>query len=86
MNLAVTDRRVLLFEQSMLGRAKDLVAEIPITQVAEARLMESGRAQVSVKVYNFAITFTGGVDLELESPDKGGVNNVVGAINGRVRN
>jgi hypothetical protein len=43
------------------------------------------RAQVSVKVYNFTITFTGGVDLELESPDKGGVTNVVGAINGRVR-
>ncbi|MGI5226943.1 hypothetical protein [Actinoallomurus sp. CA-142502] len=85
MNLAVTDRRVLLFEQSMLGRAKDLVAEIPIAQVAEARMLESGRAQVSVKVYNFAITFQGGVDLELESADKGGVSNVVGAINGRVR-
>lgn len=86
MNLAVTDRRVLLFEQSTLGRAKDLVAEIPITQVAQARLTEAGRAQVSIKVYNFTITFTGGVDLELESPDKGGVNNVIGAINGRVRN
>jgi hypothetical protein len=85
MNLAVTDRRVLLFEQSMLGRAKDLVAEIPIAQVAQARLTEAGRAQVSIKVYNFTITFTGGVDLELESPDKGGVNNVIGAINGRVR-
>jgi hypothetical protein len=86
MNLAVTDRRVLLFEQSTLGRAKDLVAEIPITQVAQARLTEAGRAQVSIKVYNFTITFTGGVDLDLESPDKGGVNNVIGAINGRVRN
>jgi hypothetical protein len=85
MNLAVTDRRVLLFEQSTLGRAKDLVAEIPITQVAQARLTDAGRAQVSIKVYNFTITFTGGVDLELESPDKGGVNNVIGAINGRVR-
>ena len=85
MNLAVTDRRVLLFEQSTLGRAKDLVAEIPIAQVAQARRTEAGRAQVSIKVYNFTITFTGGVDLELESPDKGGVNNVIGAINGRVR-
>jgi hypothetical protein len=85
MNLAVTDRRVLLFEQSMLGRAKDLVAEIPIGQVAEARLLESGRAQVTVKVHNFVLTFRGGTDLELESADKGGVNNVVGAINGRVR-
>jgi hypothetical protein len=85
MNLAVTDRRVLLFEQNMLGRAKDLVAEIPISQVAQARLTDTGRAQVSIKVYNFTITFTGGQDLELESPDKGGVNNVIGAINGRVR-
>jgi hypothetical protein len=85
MNLAVTDRRILLFEQSALGRAKDLVAEIPIGQVADARLTEAGRAQVTVKVHNFVITFAGGTDLALESPDKGGVNNVVGAINGRVR-
>src|SRR3569833_2324368 len=75
MTLAVTARRVLLFEQSTLGRATDLVAEIPSTQVAEARRMEAGRAQVAVMVYNFAITFTGGVDLERESPDMGGVNN-----------
>ena len=33
MNLAVTDRRMLLFEQGMLGKAKDLVAEIPLNQV-----------------------------------------------------
>jgi hypothetical protein len=84
MNLAVTDRRVLLFEQGTLGRAKDLVAEIPVGQVIGARLAETGRAQVSIKVYNFVIAFAGGAELELESPDKGGVNNVVGAINGRV--
>jgi hypothetical protein len=85
MNIAVTDRRVLLFEQSMLGRAKDLVAEIPIAQVIGARQTESGRAQVSIKVHNFVIAFAGGVELDLESADKGGMNNVVGAINGRVR-
>lgn len=85
MNVAVTDRRLLLFEQSMLGRAKDLVAEIPITQIAGARVSESGRAQVTVKVHNFVITFAGGTDLALESADKGGVTSLVGAINGRVR-
>ncbi|GAA0361257.1 hypothetical protein NE235_21995 [Actinoallomurus spadix] len=85
MNVAVTDRRLLLFEQSMLGRAKDLVAEIPIAQIAGARVTESGRAQVTVKVHNFVITFAGGTDLALESADKGGVTNLVGAINGRVR-
>jgi hypothetical protein len=85
MNIAVTDRRILLFEQSMLGRAGDLVAEIPIGQVSRARLADSGRAQVSIKVHNFVIDFAGGAELQLESADKGGVNNVVGAINGRVR-
>ncbi|MCO6008666.1 hypothetical protein NE236_27200 [Actinoallomurus purpureus] len=85
MNIAVTDRRVLLFEQSMVGFAKDLVAEIPIGQIAGARVTETGRAQVTVKVHNFVITFANGADLELESADKGGVNNLVGAINGRVR-
>ncbi|GAA4638493.1 hypothetical protein GCM10023196_096440 [Actinoallomurus vinaceus] len=85
MNIAVTDRRVLLFEQSMVGFAKDLVAEIPIAQIAGARVTDTSRAQVSIKVQNFVITFTNGTDLELESADKGGVNNLVGAINGRVR-
>lgn len=84
MNLAVTDRRMLLFEQGMLGKAKDLVAEIPLNQVIGARLAEKGRAQVSVTVHNFVIAFAGGTELELESSDKGGVMGVVGAVNGRV--
>src|SRR3954454_1991926 len=79
MNIAVTDRRVLLFEQSMVGFAKDLVAEIPIAQIAGARVTDTSRAQVSIKVQNFVITFANGTDLELESADKGGVNNLVGA-------
>ena len=39
---------------------------------------------MSVTVHNFVIAFAGGTELELESPDKGGVTNVVGAVNGRV--
>jgi S-adenosylmethionine:diacylglycerol 3-amino-3-carboxypropyl transferase len=83
---AVTDRRILLFSQHWLimGRAKELVAEIDLGQVVGAEQRASGRAQVTIKVANFAITLRDGTVLELESADVGGAEGLVRAINGRV--
>jgi hypothetical protein len=83
MYATVTGRRILLFEQSMLGRAKQLSAEIELEQVLAARITGASRAQVSIKVQSFEIDLRDGSTLELESADAKGLQLLVGAINSR---
>jgi hypothetical protein len=52
---AATTHRVLLFEQSMFGRAKKLVADIPFDQIAGIGATGTSRAQVSLRILEFAI-------------------------------
>jgi hypothetical protein len=80
---AVTSRRILLFSQHWLvkGRAKDLVADIDLGQVAGVRQGQSTRAQVTSKVANFTIALRDGTSLDLESPDSRGAEALVTAIN-----
>ncbi|WP_158588143.1 hypothetical protein [Actinomadura logoneensis] len=79
---AVTDRRLLLFSQSWLvmGRAKDLVAEVDRRQVARVERREASRAQVTIKLANFAIRLRDGNVLELESADPTGADGLVSAL------
>ncbi len=83
---AVTDRRLLLFSQHWLvkGLAKDLVLEVDLGQVAGAKQGENTRAQITLRVANFAIELRDGAVLELESADGKGATMLVEAINARV--
>ncbi|MEV4254445.1 hypothetical protein AB0J52_14945 [Spirillospora sp. NPDC049652] len=79
---AVTDRRLLLFSQSWLvmGRAKDLVVEVDLRQVAGVERRAASRAQVTIKLANFAIHLRDGNVLELESADPTGADGLVSAL------
>ena len=81
---AATTDRVLLFEQSMFGRAKDLVAEIPLDQIASVGVTGTGRAQVSLKILNFAIALRDGTQIELESADSKGAEELLRTVQARL--
>jgi hypothetical protein len=81
---ASTDRRLLLFEQSMLGRAKDLVAEIPFEAIASVATTGTSRAQISLKILEFAVTLRDGTTVELESADPKGAEELLRAVQTRI--
>jgi hypothetical protein len=81
---AATAHRLLLFEQSMLGRAKDLVVEIPLDQIASVGVTGTGRAQVSLKILHFAIALRDGTQVELESADPKGAEELLRTVQGRL--
>jgi len=81
MIMVVTEQRLLLFEQTMIGFAKGLSAEIDRAQVAGGRQTGTSRAQVSVKVYGFAIDFADGNSMELESADRAGLDAALNLVN-----
>jgi hypothetical protein len=81
---AATTHRLLLFEQSMFGRAKDLVAEIPLDQIASVGVTGTGRAQVSIKLLNFAIALRDGSQIELESADPKGAEELLRTVQSRL--
>lgn len=77
---ASTDRRILLFEQSMFARAKELVADIALDQVASVVATGTGRAQVSLKILNFSINLQDGTELALESADPKGADELIRTV------
>ncbi|MCP2341768.1 hypothetical protein [Actinomadura rupiterrae] len=79
---AVTDRRLLLFSQSWLvmGRAKDLVVELDLRQVKGVEQRAGSRAQVTIKLANFAIHLRDGNLVELESADPRGAEGLIAAL------
>jgi hypothetical protein len=77
---AATTHRVLLFEQSMFGRAKKLVADIPFDQIAGIGATGASRAQVSLKILEFAIALRNGAQVELESADPKGAEQLIDAV------
>jgi hypothetical protein len=81
---ATTNQRVLLFEQSMFARAKGLVAAIPLGQVTSVAATGTSRAQVSLKMLEFAIALKDGQALELESADSKGAEEVINAVTARL--
>jgi hypothetical protein len=81
---ATTNQRVLLFEQSMFARAKGLVAAIPLGQVTSVAATGTSRAQVSLKLLNLAITLKDGQELELESADSKGAEELINAVTARL--
>jgi len=81
---ASTDRRLLLFEQSMLGRAKGLVAEIPFDAIASVATTGTSRAQISLKILEFAVTLRDGTTVELESADPKGAEELLRAVQSRI--
>jgi Bacterial PH domain len=81
---AATTHRLLLFEQSMFGRAKDLVAEIPLDQIASVGVTGTGRAQVSIKMLNFSIALRDGTQIELESADPKGAEELLRTVQSRL--
>jgi len=85
MYMVVTEQRLLLFEQTAVGFAKNLSAEIDRAQITAANQTGTSRAQVSVKVYAFSIDFADGNALELESADRGGLAAVLDVLNTRVQ-
>ena len=81
---ATTDRRILLFEQSMFARAKELVAELSLDQVASVAATGTGRAQVSLKILNFSINLRDGNELALESADPKGAEELIRTVQARL--
>jgi hypothetical protein len=81
---ASTNHRVLLFEQSMLARAKELVAEIPLDQIAGVGATGTSRAQVSLKILEFAIGLRDGTSIELESADPKGAEELLRTLQARL--
>lgn len=81
---AATTHRLLLFEQSMFGRAKELVAEIPLDQIASVVTQGTGRAQISIKILNFAIALRDGTEIQLESADPKGAEELVRTVQSRL--
>lgn len=81
---ATTDRRILLFEQSMFARAKELVAEFPLDQVASVVATGTGRAQVSLKILNFSINLRDGNEFALESADGKGAQELIRTVQARL--
>ena len=81
---ATTDRRILLFEQSMFARAKELVAEFPLDQVASVVATGTGRAQVSLKILNFSINLRDGNEFPLESADAKGAEELIRTVQARL--
>lgn len=81
---ATTDRRVLLFEQSMFGRAKQLVAGFPLADVASIEPTGTSRAQVSLKLLNFSINLRDGNELALESADRKGAEELIATAQARL--
>jgi hypothetical protein len=81
---ASTTQRLLLFEQSMFGRAKKLVAAIPLDQVAGIGATGTSRAQVSLKILEFAVGLRDGTQIELESADPKGAQELIGTVQARV--
>jgi len=77
---ASTNQRILLFEQSLFARAKGLVAELPLDQVAAVTATGTSRAQVSLKILNFSIGLRDGQELELESADPKGADELIRTI------
>jgi len=77
---ASTNQRILLFEQSLFARAKGLVAEFPLDQVAAVTATGTSRAQVSLKILNFSIGLRDGQELELESADPKGADELIRTI------
>jgi hypothetical protein len=81
---ASTNQRILLFEQSMFARAKGLVAAFPLDQVASINATGTGRAQISLKILNFAIGLRDGNQLELESADPKGAEQLIRTVQARI--
>jgi DNA polymerase family A len=81
---ATTDKRILLFEQSMFGRAKQLVAQFPLAEVAGVQPTGTSRAQVSLKLLNFTITLRDGSELPLESADRKGAEELIHTAQARL--
>jgi hypothetical protein len=81
---ATTNQRVLLFEQSMFARAKGLVAAIPLDQVTSVAATGTSRAQVSLKLLEFAIALKDGQELELESADSKGAEELIRTVSARL--
>jgi hypothetical protein len=81
---ATTDRRILLFEQSMFARAKELVAEFPLDQVASVASTGTGRAQISLKILNFSINLRDGNEFPLESADPKGAEELIRTVQARL--
>jgi hypothetical protein len=81
---ASTDRRILLFEQSLFARAKELVAELPLEHVASIEATGTSRAQVSLKILEFSIRLGDGNELALESADPKGAEELIRTVQGRL--
>jgi hypothetical protein len=77
---ATTNQRILLFEQSLFARAKGLVAAVPLDQVASVAATGTSRAQVSLKLLNFAIALKDGQEIELESADAKGADELIRTV------
>jgi len=81
---ATTDRRILLFEQSMFARAKELVAEFPLDHVAAVEATGTSRAQISLKILEFAIRLQDGNEFPLESADPKGAEELIRTVQARL--
>jgi hypothetical protein len=81
---ATTDRRILLFEQSMFARAKDLVAEFPLDQVAAVEATGTSRAQISLKILELTIKLRDGNEFPLESADPKGAEELIRTVQARL--
>lgn len=81
---ASTNQRLLLFEQSLFARAKGLVAAFPLDQVASITATGTGRAQVSLKILNFAVRLQDGTEFELESADPKGAEELIRTVQTRL--
>ena len=81
---ATTNQRILLFEQSMFARAKGLVAEFPLDQVAAVEATGTSRAQVSLKILEFSINLHDGNELPLESADSKGAEELIRTVSARL--
>jgi hypothetical protein len=81
---ATTSQRILLFEQSLFARAKGLVADIPLDQVASITANGTSRAQVSLKILNFSINLHDGQQFELESADPKGADELIRTVQTRL--
>jgi hypothetical protein len=81
---ASTNHRILLFEQSLFARAKGLVAEFALDQVASVVATGTGRAQVSLKILNFSINLRDGNEFPLESADSKGAEELIRTVQARL--